>query len=249
MVMTCLVLPVAAQAQPVIAVLTLSKYQFAHDYLAQVQKKEAEQKRAKTSANSPKNSTPVANDTPKLPNIVIGNAELNRFAVDIKGALLKSGAYRLLSGKVTLPPNSGLTEVVAQVDDTHFPDIDYVLFGKINAINQSFDSQTTDKQAQTQTLNVEIVAEFDVIDTKDQQIVASFTAMGKGADSVSSKAAATVIAINTHKILKELSLSLAQGVQKELAAQLPSAALDAQTAKLAKSSKLNPPSFKTMLLE
>lgn len=152
---------------------------------------------------------------------VISRGEMRKFTADIKGELLKSGAYRLVQGKPWTQQNTEkLYDIIARIKQGYYPGADYVLFGSINNID--FRQETNPIQgsnAVSFSLALELVGEFSLINTKTYEIKAAFSAMGEGSDTRLANAAGTRIVLNKSRVMQEVSRSLGEAVAAEMEAQ------------------------------
>jgi len=152
---------------------------------------------------------------------VISRGELRKFTADIKGELLKSGAYRLVQGKPWTQQNTEkLYDIIDRIKKGYYPGADYVLFGSINNIDFRQESNPIQgSNAVSFSLALELVGEFSLINTRTYEIKAAFSAMGEGSDTRLANAAGTVIALNKSKVMQEVSRSLGDAVAAEMEAQ------------------------------
>ncbi|WP_050476064.1 hypothetical protein [Herbaspirillum rhizosphaerae] len=157
---------------------------------------------------------------------MISRGELRKFTADIKGELLKSGAYRLVQGKPWTQQNTEkLYDIIDRIKKGYYPGADYVLFGSINNIDFRQESNPIQgSNAVSFSLALELVGEFSLINTRTYEIKAAFSAMGEGSDTRLANAAGTVIALNKSKVMQEVSRSLGDAVAAEMEAQFNPAA-------------------------
>ena len=147
--------------------------------------------------------------------------ELRYLANPIRGLLIKSG-YKVVQAKPTVAaPNQGdeFFDIVKRIKAGDFGDADYVLYGVLAEVS------TTDNVADipgtkstSQQLTLEVTVDFNIVDTKTSQIVASFVASGEGKD-VQIDGRDTSYKPSTAKLMKLASLDLAEDVRKHLADQ------------------------------
>lgn len=151
----------------------------------------------------------------------ISRGELRKFTADIKGELLKSGAYRVVQGKPWTQQNTEkLFDIIDRIKKGYYPGADYVLFGSINNIDFRQESNPIQgSNAVSFSLALELVGEFSLINTRTYEIKAAFSAMGEGSDTRLANAAGTVIALNKSKVMQEVSRSLGDAVAAEMEAQ------------------------------
>lgn len=232
--------PVCAQEQSAIAVADLTQQQSVDSYLRQLEAKKQAQQAATKPPAAPATPATKQPQKPAQPvvDLVITQTDLQRFTVDIKGELLKSGIYRLLPGKVTASTNQDtITQINERIRQGLYPETDYVLFGTISYSNATMTSEPTGNKQITHTLSLEVVGEFSVINTKTGLIDIAFSSIGKGSDSNTTNIAGTVIALNKMKVLKDTSQSLANAVSTELELQFIPEKVRAATKPPAKSAQ------------
>lgn len=155
----------------------------------------------------------------------VDRGELRKFTADIKGEMLKTDAYRLQQPKpYTAKNNEKLYDVIDRIKKGYFPGADYVLFGSVNSLewrDEVNPLQGTSKY--TQTLSLELVAEFSLVNTRTYEVKAAFSAMGEGQD-VKFLTGNNRVVPNRGKVVSEVSKSLGIKVADELLAQFdPSA--------------------------
>lgn len=164
----------------------------------------------------------AATQSKSSPAFSVKPSDLTRFTVDLKGNLLQQGAYRLMPN-INWESNyqSTLTDLLKAIDDKKFPESDYILFGSINYVN-ALTSLSSDAKRKTKTygLTLQIVGEFNLINTATKQTDVYFTVMGVGTDSNTGNIASNVIPVNKSKILKNASTTLASAIAGELEYQL-----------------------------
>lgn len=152
----------------------------------------------------------------------IERGELRKFTADIKGEILKSGYFQITQAKPFTAKNSEkLYDVIARIKQGMYPGADYVLFGSINSIQFRQEANPIDNtDTVSHTLGLELVAEFSLINTRNYQVKAAFSAMGDGQDVklVSSRGARVVF--NRGKVVTEVSKSLGVEVLKQMEEQL-----------------------------
>ena len=147
--------------------------------------------------------------------------ELRYLANPIRGLLIKSG-YKVVQAKATVAaPNQGdeYFDIVKRIKAGDFGDADYVLYGVLAEVS------TTDNVADipgtkstSQRMTLEVTVDFNIVDTKTTQIVASFVASGEGKD-VQIDGRDTDYKPSMAKLMKLASLDLAEDVRKHLADQ------------------------------
>ncbi len=150
----------------------------------------------------------------------IDRGELRKFTGDIKGEMLKSGLYRLSQAKpYPSKANEKIYDIIARIKRGMYPGADYVLFGTVSSIqwrDEANPVQGTDKF--TQTLSLELVADFSLISTKTYEVKASFSAMGQGQD-VKFLTGNNRVVMNRGKVIHEVSKTLGADVYRQLEEQ------------------------------
>ncbi len=158
----------------------------------------------------------------------IERGELRKFTADIKGEILKSGYFQVTQAKPFTAKNSEkLYDVIARIKQGMYPGADYVLFGSVNNIEFRQEANPIDNtDTVSHSLSLELVAEFSLINTRNYQVKAAFSAMGDGQDVklVSSRGARVVF--NRGKVVTEVSKSLGVEVLKQMEEQLAGAGGD-----------------------
>jgi len=183
----------------------------------------------------------------------IDHGELRKMTADIKGEIIKTGAFRVVQQRPYLRPekdkeekavdlerakillNPGATavntqksasekiyDIIDRIKQGYFPGADYVLFGTVSSLefrNELEQIQGTGGTA-SRVLNLDLVAEFSLIDTRTYEVRAAFSAAGEGQDMRLVKASApAVLHMNRGKVIRETSQSLAQDVITQLTEQ------------------------------
>jgi len=147
----------------------------------------------------------------------IDRGELRKFTGDIKGEMLNSGIYRLTQGKpFTAKDTEKIYDVIDRIKKGMYPGADYVLFGSVSSLdwrNEANPIQGSGKYSQT--LSLELVAEFSLINTRTYEIKAAFSAMGEGQDQ-KFLTGNNIVAMNRGKVVSEVSKSLGADVARQL---------------------------------
>ena len=147
--------------------------------------------------------------------------ELRYLANPIRGLLIKSG-YKVVQAKATIAvPNQGdeYFDIVKRIKAGDFGDADYVLYGVLAEISSTDNvSDIPGTKSTSQQMTLEVTVDFNIVDTKTTQIVASFVASGEGKD-VQIDGRDTGYKPSTAKLMKLASLDLAEDVRKHLADQ------------------------------
>jgi len=147
--------------------------------------------------------------------------ELRYLANPIRGLLIKSG-YKVVQAKPTVAmPNQGdeYFDIVKRIKAGDFADADYVLYGVLAEVSNTDNvSDIPGTKSTSHQMALEVTVDFNIVDTKTTQIVASFIASGEGKD-VQIDGKDTGYKPSMAKLMKLASLDLAEDVRKNLAAQ------------------------------
>ena len=235
----------AAQAQPMprIAVTDLAYTQAVSEYFEAGTFKESSQfqaNRYSASGSQQASGTYVAGSYSYL-----AQRELGSFTNDIKGALLKGTAFRLVqgkgfdagnpqptkaeqvlnqikTGKVARPVRQPeVNDIIARIKKGEFSGADYVLFGTLSHVE--FRDQFSPLQGTTSATmqyGLDLLADFSLINTKTYEIKASFSAQGAGNDTKILSNRGDVMPPNRAKVMRETSQSLALDVYEQFTSQL-----------------------------
>ena len=147
--------------------------------------------------------------------------ELRYLANPIRGLLIKSG-YKVVQAKPTVAmPNQGddYFDIVKRIKAGDFGDADYVLYGVLAEVSNTDNvSDIPGTKSTSHQMTLEVTVDFNIVDAKTSQIVASFVASGEGKD-VQIDGRDTGYKSSTAKLMKLASLDLAEDVRKNLADQ------------------------------
>jgi len=147
--------------------------------------------------------------------------ELRYLANPIRGLLIKSG-YKVVQAKSTpVTANQGdeYFDIVKRIKAGDFGDADYVLYGVLAEISSTDNvADIPGTKSTSQQVTLEVTVDFNIVDTKTTQIVASFVASGEGKD-VQIDGRDTSHKPSMAKLMKLASLDLAEDVRKHLADQ------------------------------
>jgi len=147
--------------------------------------------------------------------------ELRYLANPIRGSLIKSG-YQVVQAKSTaVMPNQGdeFFDIVKRIKAGDFGDADYVLYGVLAEVSNTDNvADIPGTKSTSHQMTLEVTVDFNIVDTKTSQIVASFIASGEGKD-VQIDGRNTAYKPSAAKLMKLASLDLAEDVRKNLAAQ------------------------------
>lgn len=157
----------------------------------------------------------------------VESGELHKFTGDIKGALIKGGGLRVVQGKPYKGSDTDqIHDIIARIKKGLYPGADYVLFGTIsdmqfNTAHHNFDGRYTN------SLSLDLVAEFSLINTRTYEVKAAFSAHGTGQDTkiISSAGRAS---LNRAKVVRETAQTLADDVYSQLIDQFPQGGTDYQ---------------------
>ena len=171
--------------------------------------------------------------------------ELGSFSNDIKGALLRGTAFKLVQGKGfdagTPQPTKAeqalnqiqtgkmaksvrqpeVKDIIARIRKGEFNGADYVLFGTLSHVE--FRDQFSPLQGTTSATmqyGLDLLADFLLIHTKTYEIKASFSAQGAGNDTKLLSNRGDIMPPNRAKVMRETSQSLALSVYEQLVSQL-----------------------------
>jgi hypothetical protein len=171
--------------------------------------------------------------------------ELGSFTNDIRGALLKGTAFRLVqgkvfdsgapqatkaeqvlnqmqTGKVAVPVRQPeVKDIVARIKKGEFNGADYVLFGTLSSIE--FRDELSPLQGTSSAsylFSLDLVADFSLINTKTYEIKAAFSAQGAGNDTKLLSNRGDIVRPNRGRVMRETSQTLAASVYDQIAEQL-----------------------------
>jgi hypothetical protein len=152
----------------------------------------------------------------------VERGELHKFVSDIKGEMLKSGFYRVFQGKpVSQKDMETLFDIIKRIKKGDYQGADYVLFGTVSNI-EFRDEVTPIQGSETESyiLSLELVADFNLINTKTFEIMAAFSAMGEGQDTklLSTSRGGHVVPNRGH-VISDVSKSLGLDVARQLEEQ------------------------------
>jgi hypothetical protein len=147
--------------------------------------------------------------------------ELRYLANPIRGLLIQSG-YKVVQAKPTVAmPNQGdeYFDIVKRIKAGDFGDANYVLYGVLAEVSNTDNvSDIPGTKSSSHQITFEVTVDFNIVDAKTEQIVASFVASGEGKDIQIDGRGAGYKPSNA-KLMKLASLDLAEDVRKNLAAQ------------------------------
>lgn len=171
--------------------------------------------------------------------------ELGSFTNDIRGALLKGTAFRLVQGKVfdsgapqatkaeqvlnqiktgnmaVQKRQPDVKDIISRIKKGEFNGADYVLFGTLSSIE--FRDELSPLQGTTSAsylFSLDLVADFSLINTKTYEIKAAFSAQGAGNDTKLLSNRGDIVRPNRGGVMRETSQTLAANVYDQLVEQL-----------------------------
>jgi hypothetical protein len=149
----------------------------------------------------------------------IERGEFRKFTADIKGEMIKSRRYQIVQGipLTDAKDTDKLYNVIARIKKGMFPGADYVLFGAINSIEFRQEANPIDRtDTVSHTLSLELVGEFSLINTKNYQVKAAFSAMGSGQDTKLLGSRGGRVVMNRGRVVSEASKSLGLDVARQI---------------------------------
>ena len=152
----------------------------------------------------------------------IDRGEMRRFNADIKGELLKLRTVQLVEaqGYRGGKNNETLFDVIARIKRGEFRGADYVLFGTVSNIDVQDDANPIPGSSSVSlSRNMQLVADFSLINTKTYAVKAAFSAMGAGSDVKLVGVQGAVLNPNNGKIVSEVSKSLGHNVVEQITEQ------------------------------
>lgn len=153
----------------------------------------------------------------------INQTELRKFVGDIKGDLKKTGLVDLIQGRPYSgdPEFDNINDVIARIDQGDFDGADYVLFGRVSDIqfsNNEMNIQHTNTYSKS--LNLTVVAEFNLVDTKTHEIKAAFTATGEAKELKLVNSLDKQVTLDRARLVGKVSKALGKDVSNQLVEQL-----------------------------
>ena len=148
--------------------------------------------------------------------------ELRKFSADIKAELIKSGEFDVIQAKpITGIKTEAIYDIIGRIKKGHYPGADYVLFGSVSDISFSDDSYKGqgNGNSSTETFNLTLTAEFSLINTRNYEVIASFSAVGEGSDT-KIESGGSYAAPNRAKVVAETSKTLGAEVMKQINEQV-----------------------------
>lgn len=157
----------------------------------------------------------------------IDRGELHKFVSDIKGEMLKSGGYRVFQGRpVTQKDTDKLFDIIDRIKKGYYKGADYVMFGTVSSIQfRDEDTPVQGSDTLSHIFSLELVADFNLINTRTYEIKAAFSAMGEGSDvKLISTTRGGRIVPNRGRVISDVSKSLGADVARQLEEQFNPAA-------------------------
>ena len=175
----------------------------------------------------------------------IEQRELGGFSADVRSAILRGTTFRLVQGQGfdQGPPknteaerafnavNSGkieprtkhpeVTDIIDRIKKREFSGAEFVLFGTLTDIQ--FRDQFSPIQGTTsgsQIFSLDVVAEYNLINTKTFEIASAFSAQGSGSETKLISNRGDVLPPNRARVVRDASKSLAQDLFSQLSDQL-----------------------------
>lgn len=146
--------------------------------------------------------------------------ELHKFTGDIKGELIKSGEFKVVQAKTApMKKNESVYDIIKRIKKGDFPHADYVLFGRVSELSFNDGTYQVDGNMMNSTLNLTLTAEFSLINTKNYEIIASFSATGDGQDT-KILSVGTQATPNRAAVVSQVSKNLSVDVFRQLEQQV-----------------------------
>ncbi len=147
--------------------------------------------------------------------------ELRKFTADIKGDLIKSGAFRVVQARpYTAKPTEQLFDVIDRIKKGAFPGADYVLFGTVTSVEWRNDVQPLQGTHNSTLLySLELGVDFSLINTRTHEVKAAFSVVGEGNDNKIWTGGARLTP-NKARVMQAVSRSLATEVSTQLSEQV-----------------------------
>ncbi len=151
----------------------------------------------------------------------VAYGELRGISADIRALLIKSGytvsaARPAVSTSVT---NDQYFDILERIKSGHFSGADYVLYGVLSALSVSDHNEPIIGTRNSMQLHVlDLTVDFSLIDTRNGQVVASFTAIGSGQDQ-RIDGQTTNYKPSHARLLRQASTSMAEDVALNLNSQ------------------------------
>jgi len=153
----------------------------------------------------------------------IDRGELRKFSSDVRGEMLKSRQFRLVEAKPFL--SSGKEEVetekiydvIDRIKNGYFPNVTHVMFGTVSNVDWRQERQPVQgSDAINNSLSLELVVDFSLINTKTYEITAAFSAIGEGSDARLTAGRGERVHLNRSRVMFDVSKSLGRNVAHQL---------------------------------
>jgi hypothetical protein len=146
--------------------------------------------------------------------------ELKKFTGDIRGALINSRQFTVVQAKPSpMARHEGVYDIIARIKKGDFPHADYVLFGRLSDISFNNSTYQVNDSMTNFMLNLALTAEFSLINTKNYEVIASFTATGEGQDT-KILTPGTYATPNRSAVVSQVSKTLGQDVFRQIDEQV-----------------------------
>jgi hypothetical protein len=153
----------------------------------------------------------------------VSYTELRGLMVDLRGALSSAGyAVRFVNPSNTkqMEQSPALT-FQERLLTGEFGDAEFVLIPNIVNVGRRLTKEPIQgSKDYSNRLELNLVAEFSMVDTKDMKVVAAFNAYGNGTDMYIGRDSATFVP-DTARISRDLVSSFGEDAKRKLLAQLP----------------------------
>ena len=150
----------------------------------------------------------------------VAYGELRGISADIRALLIKSG-YTVSAARpaVSTSVTNDQYFILERIKSGHFSGADYVLYGVLSALSVSDHNEPIVGTRNAMQFHVlDITVDFSLIDTRNSQVVASFTAIGSGRDQ-RIDGQATNYKPSQARLLRQASASMAEDVAINLNSQ------------------------------
>jgi hypothetical protein len=153
----------------------------------------------------------------------VSYTELRGLMVDLRGALSSAGyAVRFVNSTNTKQMEQGpVLTFQERLLTGEFGDAEFVLIPNIVDVGRRLTKEPIQgSKDYSNRLELSLVAEFSMVDTKDMKVVAAFNAYGNGTDMYIGRESATFVP-DTARISRDLISSFGEDTKRKLLAQLP----------------------------
>ena len=153
----------------------------------------------------------------------VSYTELRGLMVDIRGALSSAGyAVRFVNPSNARQMEQGpVLTFQERLLTGEFGDAEFVLIPNIVDVGRRLTKEPIQgSKDYSNRLELNLIAEFSMVDTKDMKVVAAFNAYGNGADMYIGRDSATFVP-DSARISKDLITSFGEDAKRKLLAQMP----------------------------